>query len=187
MPAVASELKRFARPMIVVGGVPCASFASMCMFQPDIAYIGIVNDRADTKALNGRADSILVSPASADEIYDAATRVLERKSERPVPPPVVDARRIAWRGSYVNLPALEARIARRLARSCGAVVSRDELARVLWDFPDEASRSVDTHIYRLRKRLACIPGLSVVTTRQRGYSMVLDPTAPVKPGRRPSA
>jgi two-component system, OmpR family, response regulator CpxR len=84
------------------------------------------------------------------------------------------AAREAWLdGEALELTAVEFAILDLLLRSAGRVVTRDEIAAVL--FQREASpfeRSVDVHISHLRKKLGARRD-DIVTIRGAGYQFRL--------------
>jgi DNA-binding response OmpR family regulator len=67
-------------------------------------------------------------------------------------------------------------VAFRLFRSLGEIVSREELMRTVWGRPVGASRTIDTHICRLRRKLQLTArtGYRLVSVYGAGYRVDLD-------------
>lgn len=82
----------------------------------------------------------------------------------------VAARRVTRSGDPVHLTATEFDLLVRLAERPGAVVERARLLRDVWDLPADApSRTLDTHVGELRRKL----GSEVVrTVHGVGYATV---------------
>lgn len=81
-------------------------------------------------------------------------------------------RSIAYKGSLVSLSPMEAGLLEKLARSPRRMLSREELSRDVWHHDGEqASRTIDVHVQRLRKKLHQAGGLSnwIVTIKSGGY------------------
>lgn len=73
----------------------------------------------------------------------------------------VGARRVTRAGDAVHLTATEFDLLARLCERPGAVVARAALLRDVWDLPaDVSSRTLDTHVGELRRKL----GADVVRT-----------------------
>jgi DNA-binding winged helix-turn-helix (wHTH) protein len=77
----------------------------------------------------------------------------------------------------VVLTALEFRLLRFFVMSPGRVISRDELLNQVWGFEHyPCTRTVDNHVWRLRKKLEPDPGCPVhfQTVHGIGYKFVLE-------------
>ena len=69
----------------------------------------------------------------------------------------------------INLTALEFKLLRQLVDTRGRVQSRDQLLSEVWGYSSEVTtRTVDTHIKRLREKLGPM-GKYVQTIRGVGY------------------
>jgi DNA-binding response OmpR family regulator len=171
------DIPQLPRPAIVVGGIPCERFASACLSQNDVAYVAVVEADNHPEFIEDWVDAVITAPRDSQDIRDAGEMALRRKQRCSSARPVVGTTTFAWRGATVELPPLEARLVRRLVNARGAVVSKQDLAYDLWGAIDcDPGRAVDAHIYRIRKRLATIPGVEIATERQRGFRLLLDPS-----------
>ncbi|UCC47667.1 MAG: response regulator transcription factor [Gemmatimonadota bacterium] len=84
----------------------------------------------------------------------------------------VAARRVMRRGAEVSLTPKEYELLAALLRRRGAVVSRRDLLNEVWGYPSIiVSRTVDTHIAELRRKLELDPSdpRHIVTVRKFGY------------------
>ncbi len=75
---------------------------------------------------------------------------------------------LRFRGRWVSLPPLEARLAATLLQRFGAVVRRETLIRAVWPGGSPGRNALDVHVLRLRRRIAPLE-LAVRTVRSRGY------------------
>jgi DNA-binding response OmpR family regulator len=79
---------------------------------------------------------------------------------------------VSFSGRTQVLPQLESRLMAALLARYGAVVGRERLLRAGWPGSVPGRNSLDTHMVRLRRRLAIV-GLGVRTVRSRGYMLVV--------------
>jgi DNA-binding winged helix-turn-helix (wHTH) protein len=85
------------------------------------------------------------------------------------PEPVLDDDGVLrFRGQWVSLPPVEARLTRALLERYGSVVSRETLTSAGWPGGAPGRNALDVHVLRLRRRLDPI-GLAIRTVRSRGY------------------
>ena len=75
---------------------------------------------------------------------------------------------LRFRGRWVSLPPLEARLTATLLQRFGAVVGRETLIRAVWPGGFPGRNALDVHVLRLRRRIGPL-GLAVRTVRSRGY------------------
>jgi DNA-binding response OmpR family regulator len=90
------------------------------------------------------------------------------------------ARRVRLRGKIVVLRRREFDVLVRLIERDGAVVSRKELLQDVWGYQDDVvSRTVDTHIFELRRKLGCAAGEPgyIETVARVGYRIMCDDDA----------
>jgi len=134
-------------------------------------------------ALDAGADDYIVKPCRESELV-ARLKALwrrrdrERKFEKTMRAGryVLDTSKqtIFLNGEPISLTAKEFALIAYLFENCGRVVSRDLLGKLLWGkTPDGLSRSLDTHIYRIRRKLALRAenGLRLSSIYMRGYRL----------------
>jgi len=78
-----------------------------------------------------------------------------------------------------HLTCTEAAILRLLAARAPATVTREELLRTLWNLAARSSRTLDTHVTRLRRKIEDDPAAPrcVLTVYRVGYRLELPPAA----------
>ncbi len=83
-------------------------------------------------------------------------------------------------GRKIRLTAKEAAMLRYFQANGGRAVSRDSLMRQVWGYSSEAvSHTIETHVYRLRRKLEPAPGLaSLLESVPGGYRLALDAAMP---------
>ena len=87
----------------------------------------------------------------------------------------VDSHEVHVDSSLIELTALEFRLLRQLVDKRGRVQSRDQLLSEVWGYnSDVTTRTVDTHIKRLREKLGSM-GKYVQTIRGVGYKFSRTP------------
>ncbi|HEV8376374.1 MAG TPA: response regulator transcription factor [Candidatus Polarisedimenticolia bacterium] len=123
------------------------------------------------------ADDYVVKPFSPRELILRVQAILRREAtseeERPLvfPPLTIDfgAHSVKLSGRELNLTSTEFKLLHRLARRPGRAFSRDQLLSDVWGYTEDVeSRTVDTHVKRLRAKLGKI-GEWIQTVRGRGY------------------
>ena len=124
------------------------------------------------------ADDYVVKPFSPRELVLRAKAILRRrKSEEPGPEVleagklVVDVprHRVTVGGKEVELTRLEFDLLATLLRRRGRVQTRETLSADVWDMPSDVStRTIDTHVKRLREKLGRAGG-QIETVRGLGY------------------
>ncbi|MEZ5545616.1 MAG: response regulator transcription factor [Lysobacteraceae bacterium] len=114
--------------------------------------------------LSQGADDYVTKPARQGELL-ARVEVLLRRTglhtetrldDETLAPYMIDParRRITLNGEEITLTEREFDLALFLFRRRGRIVSRDSLLESVWNLPgDVATRTVDTHVSRLRKKL----------------------------------
>jgi DNA-binding response OmpR family regulator len=128
----------------------------------------VVDGAAAPEDLNPLEDWV-TSSAGAEEV-EARTAALARWAEgaEDAVPIVDDDDLLRYRGRWVALGAIEARMARLLVARLGAVVRRAELERAAWGTAPRRSNTMDAMVHRFRSHAASI-GLQLMTIRSRGY------------------
>jgi DNA-binding response OmpR family regulator len=76
----------------------------------------------------------------------------------------------------LRLTGIESAILARLSRACGECVSRDILLRDVWGYnPTVTTRTLETHIHRLRRKMESNPAKpSLLVTEANGYRVARD-------------
>jgi DNA-binding response OmpR family regulator len=134
--------------------------------------------------LRAGADDYIGKPFDLDELEERIRAIL-RRTKLGAPTYGADRvleygglrfdmsrRSITYKGSFVSLSPMEAGLLEKLARSPRRMLSRDELSRDVWHHDgDQASRTIDVHVQRLRKKLQMVGGLGnwIVTIKSGGY------------------
>ncbi len=139
------------------------------------------------------ADDYVTKPFSTRELVLRIRAVLRRSEAAAPNSPTGDlqlgalridaaAHRVWVDDAEVQLTATEFRLLTMLARRSGRVQTRGQLLQEVWDMPpDLSTRTVDTHMKRLREKLGPA-GERIETVRGVGYRLSpLSPTAPANP------
>lgn len=123
------------------------------------------------------ADDYVVKPFSPRELVLRVQAILKREmQEEPeeriaFDPLVIDlaAHSVRLEGREIGLTATEFKLLHRLAKRPGRAFSRDQLLSEVWGYGgDVETRTVDTHMKRLRAKLGSI-GDWIETVRGVGY------------------
>lgn len=131
------------------------------------------------KGLETGADDYLAKPFDARELVLRAQALLRRAKSTAVAPDtrlaagaiVLDLERheVTAEGKPVELTATEFKLLRFLLERKGRVQSREQLLADVWNYsPDLETRTVDTHMRRLREKLGR-SGEVIETVRGVGY------------------
>ena len=131
------------------------------------------------------ADDYIVKPFSVREVVLRVKAVLRRGTPGETAPrdqigPVRldrDAHRVFVEGHEIELTALEFKLLETFMARVGRVQTREQLLRDVWEMTgDVQTRTVDTHVKRLREKL--LGGRDLIeTVRGLGYRMS-DPAEP---------
>jgi len=133
--------------------------------------------------LEAGADDYVVKPFSTRELILRVRAVLRRSKNDPpassvlrIGPVTIDADRhlVEINESEVLFTSIEFKLLHTLANRLGRVQSREQLLREVWGYNYvEDSRTVDTHITRLRTKMG-ISGDLIKTVRGFGYKMEVE-------------
>lgn len=146
-----------------------------------LTALGEVEDRVE--GLSAGADDYLVKPFAMSELV-ARLRALVRRGAAVAEREVVSGdlrlelmtRRATVGGEAIALTQMEWELLLLLARSSGAVVSRDAIAHQLWPRQTRSSgldNLIDVHVGRLRRKLESAGSLLALRT-VRGLGFVLE-------------
>jgi len=131
------------------------------------------------------ADDYVTKPFSVRELILRIKAVLKRGAEKKETLEVqrqfgelimdIDSHEVFVNNEQIILTALEFKLLRQLVDRRGRVQSRDQLLSDVWGYSSEVStRTVDTHIKRLREKLGTM-GKYVQTIRGVGYKFSRTP------------
>jgi two-component system response regulator MtrA len=141
------------------------------------------------------ADDFIAKPFDIYELEARVEAVLRRTTQgRNVEPTttlpdhirigelVIDRsrRRVTLGNAPIQLTPTEYRLVSALASRPDEILSRDDLATLVWGYQDASSgRTIDVHIRRLRVKLSSGPvaAPSIVAVRGFGYKMAVDDAA----------
>lgn len=142
------------------------------------------------------ADDFIAKPFDIYELEARVEAVLRRTSQSrvsteaaPAPPDhirvgelIIDRsrRRVTLGGEPIQLTPTEYRLVSALASRPDEILSRDDLATLVWGYQDASSgRTIDVHIRRLRVKLSQgpVPAPAIVAVRGFGYKMAVEDTA----------
>jgi len=154
---------------------------------PDLPVVFLTARAAESdivRGLEGGADDYVVKPPKQGELLARVAAVLRRRgliegeagSQLEVGPYTLDfvKRRVRLDGNEFELTQREFDLASYLFRRHGRIVSREALLEQVWNLsPGLTTRTVDTHISRLRKKLALSGehGWKLTSVYQHGYRL----------------
>ena len=124
------------------------------------------------------ADDYVTKPFSVRELILRVKVILKKRTDDGVNEQLLefgpilmnlDAHEVSINEKVVNLTALEFKLLKHLLKRKGRVQTRDQLLGDVWGYSSEVTtRTVDTHIKRLREKLG-EPGNLIQTIRGVGY------------------
>lgn len=160
---------------------------------PPVLFVTVRDDEACiVDALQSGADDYMIKPARRAELL-ARVEALLRRTLGPGPkaiehPPYVldpDLSQITMNGEPLSLTEKEFDLALFLFQRIGQIVSRQHLLETVWGPGHSAmnTRTVDTHISRLRKklRLGEVDGWQLSSIYQHGYRLEAAGVSPPEP------
>lgn len=149
------------------------------------------DERSAIEALHQGADDFMAQPLRQHEVAARVTALLRRAYPQTLgealafgPYRFDPVQRVLWlRHEPLALKNREYELALFLFRNAGRLLSRAHLREAVWGVPGEApSRSLDTHISRLRSKLQLAPANGYAITAVYGTGYRLEPAAPDGPG-----
>ena len=152
--------------------------------QTEWVVLSDATDRSELVDLlaSGAADC-MVKPVSPRELSLRIKKRLDERRPRPsgayeieTGPIAVDLERHQVRvdGTPVTLTLTEFRLLAAMIRNAGKVRSREALMDEVWSHHGAPSRTIDTHVRRLRSKLGRASGC-ISTVRGVGYRLACDP------------
>lgn len=151
---------------------------------PDLPLLVLSGRAGDLDRLRGFArgcDDYLVKPFSYQELHARMLALLRRSRRRPglgrlrIGALEIDtvARQVRLRGEVVELSKKEYALLRALAGDPTRVFTREELLRNVWGFRTMcATRTLDSHAFRLRRKLCSGEDRFVVNVWGVGYRLL---------------
>jgi len=152
-----------------------------------ILFVSSKDDEVDRiLGLEMGGDDYVTKPFSPRELAARVKAVLRRAAARVAAPgKTAEARRmrhgkleldldrcvVAWEGRESVLTATELGLLEILLRHPGKVYTRDELMEGYTDGAFVSGRTIDSHIRRLRKKLAALGGEPIETAHGIGYKL----------------
>ncbi len=145
---------------------------------PVILLTALGDEPQRVRGFDEGADDYVVKPFSLAELL---ARVRRRLGDRAalahaVAGGVVDLERLEFRrdGSAIALTPTECTLLRELLAHGDAPVARDHLLRAVWGADGTATRTLDTHVARLRRKLEADPAAPrhLLTVHGVGYRLV---------------
>ena len=128
-------------------------------------------------------DDYLGKPFSPRELVARARAVLRRLDPQVAAkdvlrrgPLALDEERFeaSWNGNAIVLTVTEFNLLAALLRAPGKVFTRDELISRAYDGIAVSERTVDSHLRRVRAKLAAVGGEPIETVHGLGYRLALD-------------
>jgi DNA-binding response OmpR family regulator len=148
---------------------------------PMLVLTGRAGELDRLRAFDRGADDYVSKPFSYQELHARMRALLRRSRRRPgmgrlrVGPLDIDpiARRVWLRGEAVELSKKEFSLLRALAAEPTRVFTREELLRGVWGFRAMGqTRTLDSHAFRLRRKLNTAGDRFVVNVWGVGYRLV---------------
>ena len=144
-------------------------------------------EQSIVRALEAGADDYLVKPIRRGELIARVAAVLRRTGTGAVPGNTIDAapyeidldkQSISLKGNEIILTNREFGLAVLLFRNAGKLLSRNHILESIWGIDNNSvsTRTVDTHVSRLRKKLRLNEGngWKLIAVYQHGYRIERD-------------
>jgi len=152
--------------------------------RPPAIFLTAVNDEgAVARVLTLGADDYIVKPPRRRELLARIDAVMRRAHPSARTGRVIEvgryridavARRIECDGVEATLTAKESELAMFLFDNIGRLLSRDHLLRAVWGLGSQvATRTIDTHMSSVRRKLKLVPenGFRIVSIYGVGYRL----------------
>lgn len=162
------------------------------MATPVLVLTALADEADKVRGFRAGADDYVTKPFGLMELIARVEALLRRSRPRGTAPEVriiafgdvrVDGgtRTVTRAGTVVSLRPKEFELLMALARREGQLAGRLDLLREVWGYQDEVhSRTVDTHIAELRRKLEPDAGHPqyLLTVRKAGYRLALAGSVP---------
>lgn len=135
-------------------------------------------------ALDAGADDYIIKPPRSGELLARVAAVCRRASAATDHSETdiltfgvyqfdLNSRSVTFNDNTPALTEMDFKLARFLFENCGRLLTRDYLLEQIWGLQGLRTRTVDTHMSKLRRLLALYPenGFLVRTIYQRGYRL----------------
>ena len=151
--------------------------------------VATVKDKEQSivRALEAGADDYIVKPMGQAELVARVAAILRRVGIGATSDPVFDAapyevnirrQSLSLEGEEISLTNREFELAVFLFRNAGKLLSRGHILEAIWGIDNESvsTRTVDTHVSRLRRKLGLNEGSdwNLTAVYQHGYRMERD-------------
>jgi len=154
---------------------------TMAMRAPVMFATTRAEEEALVLALDKGADDYLIKPLRRAETLARIGALMRRGSTKPLPVVTlggvqvdIDKHRATINGMLVDLTDRELALAVYMLRNHGRLLTRQELLENVWrTSPNIVTRTVDTHVSRLRAKLRLTPenGFDLSTVYHKGYRL----------------
>ena len=154
--------------------------------------VATVKDKEQSivRALEAGADDYLVKPIRCAELLARVAAILRRAGVGASPENILDAapyeldidkQLVTLDGQSITLTNREFGLAVLLFRNAGKLLSRSHILEAIWgiDYSNVSTRTVDTHVSRLRKKMKLNTGSGwrLISVYQHGYRIERDSSA----------
>ncbi len=190
-PRLALEAARSFRPELIVLDVmmPDLSGIQVCrLIRADaslkgipIVFLSAKTEEGDRiEGFESGADDYVCKPFSPKELMLRVMAILKRSNEAAEPKSMqvngilmdVEQHKVEVSGDPIELTATEFRLLKLLLEECGKVQTREKLLQKVWNYENDIeTRTVDTHMRRLREKLG-EQASWLETVRGVGYRLV---------------
>lgn len=158
-----------------------AQFRATSSVTPVIVLSALGDEATKIRCLESGAADYVTKPFGVGELI---ARIRLRLAEHPAPPRTIrigagvadlDRFEFSVGRSHAALTPTEATLLAELAKHPGAAVPRDDLLRNVWGVGPAQSRTLDTHVARLRRKIEPDPAHPRHLVTVHGVGFRLDP------------